>query len=529
MDSFYDSDVDKENVIRREEIKHGNYLMDCALERWSEDPRAFEVNIRLKCSGKYLGYLSGYLLSSRPDPDFYFTAEPLDGELWGLVKIFCNAQGVASRIDHPKLQSSPSKKGGGFFHISKVEVQSDHRKQDLGLHMIHQALVFLRGNWSLAVISPGRLNRPKFPQPQTFQMIQETEGAIENLTLKLTQHYARMGFAQASKRHPEAMFLTRETCLHPASSLQAGAQTWIPKSQVATIQVFQASKSNKLSPLDEELHNYLCQPIIEESRDLSELRELIRRGASIEASNAMIHGAFHNNIPLMRTLLELGGNVNHRNERQKTPLHSAVECRNFNVVKFLIANGADKNAADEIDYKPIDALEEAIRNRKDDSFMVKFNPNESLVMPEYECLIALMPQEKRDNLIDGWMSPRMSSVLVQVTDDLIQGIEFFGASGLEYIPNETVAKLGEALIKMVHRIYLQAILDVLESNHAPTVQSIHEKIELSKSKSSDAFSMNGVKVEYTLDAVLDMAESAVVRGTGLGAMDDFKEVLEDYP
>lgn len=102
---------------------------------------------------------SGNLLS-RPHPNFHFVAEPISGDLWELVKVVCDANGVASRIDHPVLQSSPSKQLGGFFHIDKVIVEEKHRGKDLGLHLIHQALVFVRNEWSLAAISPGLLNEP---------------------------------------------------------------------------------------------------------------------------------------------------------------------------------------------------------------------------------------------------------------------------------------------------------------------------------------------------------------------------------
>lgn len=238
MSTLYDQDddIDETNLVCREELNHGDYRLDCILTRESSgypnQNKVFQVDIRLKFSGEVVGYLFGYLLSmySRPRADFYLTAEPIDAELWHVVKVFCDSRGVASRIDHPALQSSPCKNRGGFFHIHTMEIKKDHRGNDLGLHMIHQALAFLQFAWSIAVISPGSLNYPKYEPVHSYQEIRENEGAIENLMVKLTQYYGRMGFQQASERYAEVMFLTRDGYLK--------SQQWIPKSQVSQIRVF---------------------------------------------------------------------------------------------------------------------------------------------------------------------------------------------------------------------------------------------------------------------------------------------------
>lgn len=109
-----------------------------------------------------------------------------------------------------------------------------------------------------------------------------------------------------------------------------------------------------------ELASYLQQSIFDESNDLSELRELIRRGASIERSSAMVHAASHDSVPLIETLIDLGGNLNHQNERRQTPLHKEAGCRNPRVVRFLVGSGADTDARDETGYEPIDWLQEKL-------------------------------------------------------------------------------------------------------------------------------------------------------------------------
>jgi len=95
-----------------------------------------------------------------------------------------------------------------------VELHPDLRGKDLGLRLIHETLVFLKGEWSLAVMVPGSLGshirrwntndpdsaggdsnrRDPWEEPTPEQLEK-----IDAKTLKVQRHFARMGFVQAGR------------------------------------------------------------------------------------------------------------------------------------------------------------------------------------------------------------------------------------------------------------------------------------------------------------------------------------------
>ena len=550
MSYYYNGEfeVDEERLFRRTEFSHGAYRMDCLLNRDYEESRAFHVNIHLKFSGQVVGYLEGHLLPTRPDPSFYSVAEPIDGLLWEAVKSFCDARGVANRIDHPKLTSSPSKTDGGFFHISKLEVKTEHRGKDLGLYLIHYALVFLKDDWSLAVISPGIINSPKWhassgplesegPMYMGGRLPSETledakkrerrhEKAVQEAVVKISQHYARMGFLQASKNKYGVWFLTID--LYFRSTPEESIRQWIPKSQSDQIEVFQPTEWNELTGIDLELKTYLCGPTIDESRDLSGLKDLIRRGASLEASNAMVHAAFHNSVILFRTLIELGGDVNCTNERGGTPLHAAAVLRSTKIIEFLVEAGANRNVVDEADLTPMDWLQGVIRNEQDECFFVNLSPREDHVMKTYECLKLLMPQDKRNDLVDGWMSPRMKLVLECTTERCLEDIHL-GFWELRYFP-PTHKNVNVSALKVFVMAVWKHVGSILNSRCTPTVQRIKDKFDEEEYRMpsvSVAWSQ-GMKIEYVLDELLDKSE-CMVKEHSIEFMGDYEDEMETLP
>lgn len=440
---------------------------------------AYEITVSLKFSGNVVGYLSGNFISSRPDPNFYWNTEPVDAELWKVTKIFCDSRGVASRINHPILQSSKSKHEGGLLHISKIEVHPDHKGKDLGLYMIHHAFVFLRGEWSLAIIVPGILSSTSWHHEGAVRSLspwwkgtpeeeREREKKVEDALVKLSQYYARMGFLQASKKHPGVWFLTSD---HYDKSTP---DAWIPKHESSKIVMFRATKWKELTGLDLQLSDYLKRPIIDELRGPSGLRNLIRCGASIEGSNAMTLASFHDNVTLFQVLIELGGNVNHRNERGQSPLHVAAARQSTRMVKFLVEAGAEKDAVDEAGRTPMDCFQDSIREKEDESFMVKMSPNENRVMRTHECFKVLMPQDKLDELVDGWMSQGMRDILGYYSDELTQivGWKF----GMEYFPSEVRQALEMDCLGGCQVMFF-AIGKVLASGDTPTVQHISTMLD----------------------------------------------------
>lgn len=150
-------------LVRQDEVSCGPYVVERVLERHSDcSLGAFHVKIHVWFSGKVVGYLVGHLLPTRPDPCFSYIAEQIDEILLELATVFCDSRGGAWRVQHPVLQTGSCSSEGGFLHIFKVELRKANRGRDLGLYMIHQALVFVKKQWSLAVMSPRVLTAVKW-------------------------------------------------------------------------------------------------------------------------------------------------------------------------------------------------------------------------------------------------------------------------------------------------------------------------------------------------------------------------------
>jgi hypothetical protein len=139
------------------------YLLKVSFLQHYENTSVKEIQAVLVVPGvngrpnEIVGRLEGNLLR-RPDPQFFGAADEISQELQKLAVTFCNSKGVAERIKHPSLREYPSAiNGGGFLQIYSFEIRSDHQKKDLGLRMVHETLVFLRGEWTLAVMVPGTL------------------------------------------------------------------------------------------------------------------------------------------------------------------------------------------------------------------------------------------------------------------------------------------------------------------------------------------------------------------------------------
>ena len=95
----------------------------------------------------------------------------------------------------------------------------------------------------------------------------------------------------------------------------------------------------------------------------STLDLLIKHGARLENSFPL-HGAAvcmgDRTTPMMAHLIGLGLDVNHLDSarlrfRHGTPLHCAVQERNYGTVRFLLENGADPHIEDVWGVTPIEA------------------------------------------------------------------------------------------------------------------------------------------------------------------------------
>lgn len=512
--------VDEDSVVRRVEYAHeGNYRIECILSQHSREyyNEAYDLKVLLKFSGEVVGCLSGHFIPTRPNHRFFRITEDVgvDSDLWKLVKIFCNSNGVASRINHPLLESSPSKQEGGFFHISKVEVQQDHRGKDLGLHMIHHSFVFLKNKYSLAVIAPGLINSPVWGQPRAHESRSETE--VENALNNLSRHYARMGFQQASKWHHDAWFLPSDHYFRSNDPIQQ----WVPRSRADQIPVFRPTKPPELEGLDLELSAAFRREHYDNGANgmlYCEMVDLIRSGASINASSAMYHAVKFKDISILQILIDLGGNVNDQNERGQTALHHAAKLESIDLIKYLVRVGANKRIVDEYGFMPIDVMKTSIQYREDDFFGVRsLGPQRGAqALARYEAFLLLMPEHERNDLVDRWMSPRMKYVLEKVARDLIDDCTK-GQWSPDYFPPPALAQSRNRVHVLGGDIggwksVLVIIVLVLKSGLAPTVRNVREKCREYGGNAytiDDVFTSLGGKIEYVLDELFDTAENAI--------------------
>jgi ankyrin repeat protein len=65
------------------------------------------------------------------------------------------------------------------------------------------------------------------------------------------------------------------------------------------------------------------------------MEDLVRRGASINESGALQSAVANKESMMVKILLRLGGDVNHRDELGTTPLHVAAGCQRYKDTKLL--------------------------------------------------------------------------------------------------------------------------------------------------------------------------------------------------
>jgi hypothetical protein len=82
---------------------------------------------------------------------------------------------------------------------------------------------------------------------------------------------------------------------------------------------------------------------------LDELKKLLAGGIDEAHSNDLLNlAARHGHVEIMAALVEAGANPKAMDKRGRTPLMSAVQSRNAEAVRYLIDNGAEVNARDQL-------------------------------------------------------------------------------------------------------------------------------------------------------------------------------------
>jgi hypothetical protein len=480
------------------------------------------------------------VLLQRPSGSFFEQADAVSGELQLLSIIFCEPNGVASRVNHPRLQGDPSVHRGGFFHIDQVEIKPSHKGHDLGLRVLHEVLVIMKDKWSLAVMLPVSLcarwcqwkenSRQMWPEHDNPTPVQLADAKRNDVLIQ--KQFGRMGFVQAmmsSSEGSKAWFLT-STMYFSASddSTQAPISRWLSKEQAAQIDIYQPPQKHEPTGLDKELHDFIglirdprsrsvsvsmlmvgagappaAGALETKIRDIATIERLVNGGASIHDSRALFVAAalsLEDPYPL-QTLLRLDGDVNLPDENGSRPLHVAASAMKPRNVEFLVnVAGADTGLTDSDGITPLQSLQEVIRGIGDMNAAFDFSgmpPREIDIMPRVQCLVALMPERMRSSLIDGWMSPRIRLILTITAelegDDLCESqftaycplplsecYEWGGISRIDYIPPASISHNMEGLYMSFAdgwRQLFETMAQILRDGRTPTVRRIQEYTE----------------------------------------------------
>jgi hypothetical protein len=528
------------------------YLLKLFLHRHREGYGAKEIRADLFAPGTagkpedLVGNLKGTLLR-RPDPHFFEVADASQ-ELMDLAATFCNSNGVANRIKHPRLIESPSAvNGGGFLQIYSFEVRLDHQKKDLGLRMVHETLVFLRGEWTMAVMVPEPLGRhcrkwppSHLPEDPHGDITPEKKAAIAAKDLKVCQLVSRMGFVQAGRtRALEGFFfLTSDRYLPVGSDPAEAINQWIGKEEAGGIDIFVPADMPTPSGLDEELKHTLLRSKTIPGMDLIQsVADLIGRGASISGAGAMHVAAANPDLgpPILRELIRLGGDVDNPDASGNTPLHVAATIKAVSSIKYLLECGANRTRQNEEGDTPLMCCERASQSSKDFLTAMALNlpPRDIDIMPEYEAMTLLMDQILRTHLIEGWLSPRMREML-KITaeseaDQLLNEGDLYAVE--LFIPTEIREQgLPECFTTGLGMVF-ETVARLLRAGRVPTVDSIKRSVSQSIHGGHNFTRMleAGGKVEFALDALFNITEQVLVKGDCGWEYETFEDAIEAHP
>ena len=535
-----------------------------------------------------VGLISANLLP-RPTNGFFGLADEISSEMVELARIFCKSNGEATRMEnHPRMTGDAIREGG-FLNIDVVEIHPDHRHQDLGLRFLHAFLTKLQGEWTLAVMFPAALGR-RFchwkengpTEQQEDDEAQLTEDQWETYSQSLARQFARMGFAQAGPKMDQlkAWFLTAQSYFSDAlSNINNNAATtisqqWLSKQQAAQIQIRQVPKPVEPTGLDKELKEAVRK--FPEQKDLSSpyrpspaqqtvalqnIEALILRGASVNNSCSLQTAAANIKDPrVLLTLVRLGGDINHRDAMGNTALHVAATLMRHEAMEALMGMGANRQLRNLDNETPLECVEKTEASHQDfwSTFSQEGTIHESVVLPTFRSIKALTTPAEHSLLIDGWLSPRMKFML-EITAEFgiemtLEGCEVNFKSNQPTSLEECCGACGINLIEYIPASVLKsnnprglyasfnngwgycflAVHSLLRRGEAPTVNRVEDYLSRLSDYRVDRrkfqhFKDKGGKVEFALDAVIDITRKVAVNGNDAWEYHTYEADIENLP
>ena len=503
-----------------------------------------------------VGYLYGILLP-RPSPFFHEMASQLGGnELQEIAGIFCNSVGALDRVPVAGLEGTKDLYQGGFFHIGAIEVGKGHfGRCDLGLRLVHETLLFLQDDWTMAVMVPLLLDVRIQKWPHEHNRLQldplggnhtkEQQEGLDLANQKLRHHFARMGFQQAGRNsdHHLVWYLTRKAYYFqdedsgaanaPSNNTDNSTsrrimERWLSRDEGRNLDVFVAPEKHVPTGVDARL-----QEVIFNDGTLEDVQEIIvNQGACIHNSRALfLAAAGVSTCPgLLDRLLKLGGDLSTRDENGNSPLHVAATMIQPKSIEYLLNAGCSRETKNDKEHTPFETLLDAMERMNDltDTWTQNI-PRPKETNDLVECLHLLMPNKLKEIFVDGWLSPRMIELLRQSTLSILadakQKLEGDADPPLEEfisrIPKHEFIPPTELqhcfrdgmLLPLLHRwiFLLESVADVLASHQIPNVAALNSKMRASleqvalNHKQPDL--SKTAKPEYVLDAIITTARN----------------------
>ena len=244
--------------------------------------------------------------------------------------------------------------------------------------------------------------------------------------------------------------------------------------------------------------------------------------------------------------------VNESDECGNRPLHAAAAGMNPSAIKTLIEFEADPTLRNDKGQTPLDCLEVTRQSTSDlkKTFSIAFiNPVE--VNAFVESALSLMADKVRSQLIDGWLSPRMTHMLL-ITAEIACGtikdcdcgqftkfqplplLDCCWITFFQYIPTEVFHRNPQGLYKSFcdgWAIVWGAIESLLRKRQAPTISQVIKEIYESGAdqRKWNHFVEKGGIIEFALDALFDTTRNLLVLGDDGWEYCEFQDEIEAQP
>jgi len=226
-------------------------------------------------------------------------------------------------------------------------------------------------------------------------------------------------------------------------------------------------------------------------------------------------------LDVVLTLLMHGGKINETDENGCTPLHVAAATSK---IKSLLDHGADPTIRSKKGETPLASLQfktECVSSQFAARRGAQIMPPQFDPVPTFESMKLLLPRSQRDLLCDGWMSPRMllplrTTAELEASDVLEQADWGFHRSA--YIPLDVLSKFETDMdrVRMAWANIWKVVALHLQRGMTPTAKRVRSVMEAIKStiaaNNYQAFLQHGGKVEYAIDALIQITRIVVMDG-----------------